>query len=80
MLISPFSNRLLPVVSWYWRYEDIFTGGTHCDWVAPHPEAVLEAPADHVEGDGVDAGVHRCHVNANVVQHQEETGAVTEAH
>lgn len=38
-----------------------------------YPEAALEAFADHVEGDRVDAGVDGCHVNANVVQHQKET-------
>lgn len=42
-----------------------------------YPEAVLEALADHVEGDGVDAGVDGCHVDANVVQHQKETGGVS---
>lgn len=38
-----------------------------------HPEAVLKPFADHVEGDGVYAGVYRRHVDPNVVQHQEET-------
>lgn len=40
---------------------------------ASHPEAVLETLADHVEGDGVYARVHRRHVDPYVVQHQEET-------
>lgn len=40
---------------------------------ASHPEAALEALADHVEGDWIDAGVHGRHVDADVVQHQEET-------
>lgn len=34
-----------------------------------HPEAALEALADHVEGEWIDAGVHRRHVDADVVQH-----------
>lgn len=38
-----------------------------------HPEAVLKTLADHVEGDGVYAGVHRRHVDSYVIQHQEET-------
>lgn len=46
--------------------------------VHPYPEAVLEALADNVEGDWVDAGVYRRHVDANVVQHQKETKRVTE--
>lgn len=48
-----------------------------CDQRAPYPEAVLEALADHVEGDGVDAGVDRCHVNANIIQDQEEAEGAT---
>lgn len=37
-----------------------------------HLEAALEALADHVEGDRIDAGVDGRHVDADVVQHQEE--------
>ena len=40
---------------------------------AAHPEAALEALADHVEGNWIDAGVHGRHIDADVVQHQEET-------
>lgn len=45
--------------------------------VTSHPEAALEALADHVEGDWVDAGVDGGHVDANVVQHQEEAKRMT---
>lgn len=43
-----------------------------------HPEAVFETLADHVEGDGVNAGVHGRHVDPYVVQHQEETAKGSE--
>lgn len=56
-----------------------FARSIHCSWIA-YPEATLEALADHVEGDWVDAGVDRCHVDADVVQHQKETKRVTETH
>lgn len=39
-----------------------------------YPEAALETLADHVESDGVDAGVKRRHVDPDVIQNQEETG------
>lgn len=45
----------------------------HLDRVSTYPKATLKALADHVEGDGVDAGVDRCHVDADIVQHQKET-------
>lgn len=45
--------------------------------VTSHPKAALEALADHVEGDWVDAGVDGGHVDANVVQHQEEAKRTT---
>lgn len=38
-----------------------------------YPEAALEALADHIKSNGVDAGVHGSHVYPYVVQHQEET-------
>lgn len=38
-------------------------------------EAVLKLLADKVEDDGVYAGVDGGHVDAQIVQHQQETGS-----
>lgn len=43
-------------------------------WTSSDLKAVLELLADKVESDGVDAGVKRRHVDANVIHHQQETG------
>ena len=37
-------------------------------------EAFLESLADDIQSDRVDAGVDRGHVEAKVVQHEEDTG------
>lgn len=39
----------------------------------PYLEAVFELLADKVEDDGVDAGVDCCEVDAQIIQHQQET-------
>lgn len=39
----------------------------------PYLEAVLEFPADEVEGHRVDAGVEGGHVDPKVIHHEEET-------
>lgn len=48
-------------------------GLTGCPCRVSYPKTGLEAFADHVKGDRVDARVDGCHVDADVVQHQKET-------
>lgn len=43
-------------------------------------EAVFELLGDKVEDYGIDAGVDGCHVDAEVVEHQQETATTEEEH
>lgn len=43
-------------------------------------EAVFKLLGDEVEDYGIDAGVDGCHVDAEVVEHQQETETTKEYH
>lgn len=43
-------------------------------------EAVFELLGDEVEDDGIDAGVDGRHVDAEVVEHQQEAATTEEEH
>lgn len=43
------------------------------DYIQSYLETCFESFADHVQSDGVDAGVKRCHINANIVQDKKHT-------
>lgn len=43
------------------------------DYMKSYLETCFESFADHIQSDGVDAGVQRCHINANIVQDKKHT-------